>query len=121
LAKSIVPIQPLVAFKASLRRTSLAAAGARFETADQFQATYETDQHEIRMSFERNSMGWNVMGKLPDGFWEILADNTHVESDSDGRFELQLNDISNVVWRMRTVSVEIELPSLRKAVSGDTA
>ncbi len=119
--KAFLPIKPIQIFKARLGQTSLATVGARFETADQFQATYETDQHEIRMSFERTTMGWNVMGKLPEGIWEIRAKDILVVSDAAGRFELQIDDISNAEWRMRTVSAEIVLPSLRKAVSGDTA
>ncbi len=120
-AKAILPIKPLQIFKARLGRTSLTTVGARFEAADQFQATFQTAKHEIRMSFERTALGWIVMGKLPNGNWTISAGAVSVESEADGRFELILDDIATIEWRMKSLSEEIEMPSLSKVVSDDSA
>lgn len=60
--------------------------------------------------YVREEAGWEVVGRLPKGDWQISRDGQAVETDGDGRFSFKANDLHQTGFEFVGTEV-IEIPS----------
>lgn len=89
-AKNLMPQAPRQF--ASLVRSTLALSGAR-SVAEDFQVVVSLGGAELRLMYTRVRNGWMIMGRLPEGDYQIL-DRSDVQLFPDRRFSFEVKNLA---------------------------
>jgi hypothetical protein len=91
-------------------------AGAR-GPGDEFQMLVGTDELSVRVLASRTDAGWQLMGRFPEGEWNVVA-SVPVTVDANG-FRFVVSNLEESAFSLVGHDTVLEVPALSRFLSDD--
>lgn len=98
-----------------LLSSSLQLIGAR-GAAEDFQAVYGLDSHEIRVMYSKVDAGWEVISRVPENTWKVSNGPNDVRREDDGHFFFLVRNLEESGFRISVDSLTLEVPNALEAI-----
>jgi hypothetical protein len=93
-----------------LLRTSLAEAGVRRKTAENFQCVFEGDGFQVRTMYSKTANKWHVMAVVAPQVDALEVGGRRIKP-ANGKFEFEVNSLDATGFTLIVAGTRIAVPS----------